>query len=736
MNLTDNDKREIIQLIQDNKHLPDKYRFLLFKGREEIELLWNGKSDNFTDLVLPFQIIEHVDEPREVEDIKLQGSLFDDSGRQLKGWTNKLIWGNNNLILSSLINGPLREEIENNGGLKLVYIDPPFDVGDDFNIEIEIGGSEFNRKRNVLEEIAYRDTWGKGSDSFLSMLYERLVLIKRLMSDDGSIYVHCDWRVNSSIRLILDEVFGAKNFQNEIIWQKLTSAKSQTKKFPNIHDSIFYYVKNIDKNIYNTQYVEKSEKLLKTHYRYTDEKTGKRYSLADFTQKGQGEPKKFGDKVLSPPPGKHWIWSQERINEGLKNNLIVFSKSGLPYVKRFYDDSKGNVAEDMWIDINPLNPMAKERVNYPTQKPEALIERIIKTSSNENDLVADFFCGSGTMLAVAERLNRKWIGSDLGKFAIHTARKRMIGIQRLKKEQKENFRAFEILNLGKYQRESFFSNKINSDKEKHYVKLILDAYKAEGINNPVLHGIKNNRYVFVGPINIHVSRKSVETVVEECVKNGITQVDILCFDHEQGLFPNIINEAKVKGVDVACKIIPPDVFDKRAIDKNQVVFHDVAFIEFKPIIKKNKLSIELTGFSVDYSQEKIDEIIGELKPNKSRVILSSGQIIKVSRDKNGIEKKEVITKSWKDWIDYWAVDFDFENKKETFKEKDSDGKIQEKWTGDFIFENEWQSFRNNSEIMEFKSVGKEFSGKKSTKVAVKVIDIFGNDTMRVMKVNL
>ena len=193
----------------------------------------------------------------------------------------------------------------------------------------------------------------------------------------------------------------------------------------------------------------------------------------------------------------------------------------------------------------------------------------------------------------------------------------------------------------------------------------------------------------IGPINIHVSRKSVETVVEECVKNGITQVDILCFDHEQGLFPNIINEAKIKGVDVACKIIPPEVFDKRAIDKNQVVFHDVAFIEFKPIIKKKKLFIELTGFSVDYSQEKIDEIIGELKPNKSRVILSSGQIIKVSRDKNGIEKKEVITKSWKDWIDYWAVDFDFENKKETFKEKDSNGKIQEKWTGDFIFENEW-----------------------------------------------
>ncbi len=737
MKLTDNDKREIIQLIQDNNPLPDKYRFLLFKGREEIELLWNGKSDNFTELVLPFQIIEHVDEPREAKEIKLQGSLFDYSGRQLKGWTNKLIWGNNNLILSSLINGPLREEIENNGGLKLVYIDPPFDVGDDFNIEIEIGGSEFNRKRNVLEEIAYRDTWGKGSDSFLSMLYERLVLIKKLMSDDGSIYVHCDWRVNSSMRLILDEIFGNNNFRSEISWRKLTSAKTQSNFFSNVKDSIFFYTKS-NNVIFNKKFI--SGKSDEKNYPYLEENSNRRYGTFDFTQKGSGDPKKFGKKILTPPPGKHWIWSQEKIDQGLEKGLIVFTKTGTPRVKRYLDQKEGNALGDLWIDdeVMPLSSNSEERkqINYPTQKPEALIKRIIETSSNENDLVADFFCGSGTTLAMAEKLNRKWIGSDLGKFAIHTARKRMIGVQRLKKEQKENFRAFEILNLGKYQRESFFSNKINSDKEKHYVKLILDAYKAEGINNPVLHGIKNNRYVFVGPINIHVSRKSVETVVEECVKNGITQVDILCFDHEQGLFPNIINEAKIKGVDVACKIIPPDVFDKRAIDKNQVIFHDVAFIEFKPIIKKNKLFIELTGFSVDYSQEKIDEIIGELKPNKSRVILSSGQIIKVSRDKNGVEKKEVMTKSWKDWIDYWAVDFDFENKKETFKEKDSNGKIQEKWTGDFIFENEWQSFRNNSEIMEFKSVGKEFSGKKSTKVAVKVIDIFGNDTMRVMKVNL
>ena len=224
-------------------------------------------------------------------------------------------------------------------------------------------------------------------------------------------------------------------------------------------------------------------------------------------------------------------------------------------------------------------------------------------------------------------------------------------------------------------------------------------------------------------------------VVEECIKNQITKVDILCFEHEQGLFPNIINEAKDKGVDVSCKIIPPHVFDKRAIDKNQVVFHDVAYIDFKPIIKKNKISIELKGFSVDYSQEKLDEVLSELPANKSRVILNNGQIIKISRDKNGIEKKEILTKSWKDWIDYWAVDFDFENKKEIFKEKLENGEFQEKWSGDYIFENEWQSFRTNEKDIEFVSAEKEFNSKKYTKIAVKVIDIFGNDTMKVMKVN-
>ena len=248
MDLTDNEKRDAIKLIEAGKPLPDKYRFLLFDDDREVELVWNGKTAEVTNVVLPFQVIEQVDEPRS-EDTgggHKQTTLFDvdDRGRQLAGWTNKLIWGDNKLILSSLKNGPLREEIEEQGGIKLIYIDPPFDVGADFSMDIEIGGDTFTKKPGILEELAYRDTWGKGADSFIAMIYERLVLMRDLLADDGSIYVHCDWRVNSYIRLVLDEVFG--KFQREVIWSIETSSgfKAQAGNWIRGHDSIYPSLKD------------------------------------------------------------------------------------------------------------------------------------------------------------------------------------------------------------------------------------------------------------------------------------------------------------------------------------------------------------------------------------------------------------------------------------------------------------------------------------------------------------
>ena len=223
--ISDAEKRDLIELIQQGKALPEKYRFILFEDKREVELVWNGKSHDVCTTVLPFQSLEHVDEPRREEPESPQFGLFDTRGRQLKGWTNKLIWGDNKLILSSLKSGALRRQIEDAGGLKLIYIDPPFDVGADFSMDIEIGGETFHKEPNLLEQIAYRDTWGRGADSFISMIYERLILMRDLLAEDGSIYVHCDWRVNAfdsceSWTKYLVEII----LSNEIIWQKCNTS--------------------------------------------------------------------------------------------------------------------------------------------------------------------------------------------------------------------------------------------------------------------------------------------------------------------------------------------------------------------------------------------------------------------------------------------------------------------------------------------------------------------------------
>src|SRR3989344_3477396 len=271
--LSDNEIRDITNHLEKGIPLPDEYRFLLFGDKREVELVWNGKSGEVSNIVLPFQTIEQVDEPRkEASGEEKQISLFkletDTRGRQLKGWTNKLIWGDNKLVLSSLKNGPLREEIEKQGGIKLIYIDPPFDVGADFSMKINIGDDEFTKQPNVLEELAYRDTWGKGADSFIAMMYERLVLMRDLLADDGSIYVHCDWRVSGYLRLILDEVFGKGGNKNEpgfrtsLVWS-LGNRGGHSSTYPKGYESILFYTKS-DSFVFNAPKKPYSEKLLAT----------------------------------------------------------------------------------------------------------------------------------------------------------------------------------------------------------------------------------------------------------------------------------------------------------------------------------------------------------------------------------------------------------------------------------------------------------------------------------------
>lgn len=623
--MTEQERNDIITLIKNGQTLPKSYLYKLFADEEDVFLFWNGRREEVTNIALPFHSIEHIDEPR--KEAMKEGdmfSMFDTRGRQLQGWTNKLIWGDNKLILSSLANGPLRRDIEAEGGLKLIYIDPPFAVGADFGFEIEIGGETAEKRQSVIEEIAYRDTWGKGLSSYLSMIYDRLRLMANLMSKDGSIYVHCDWRVNSTVRLIMDEIFGASNYLGEIKWKRVVStgsSKSIAKRYPVVDDSILFYSKS-DSYIWNSSYNEYSEEYKK------------RFSQKD--ERGFY----YWDNLKS--------YSHETLQKLIDDDRIRLPiKDGVnPRVKNYLHEGKGVVIDTMWTDIVPVNSQAIEDTGYATQKPEALLERIIRASSNPGDLIADFFCGSGTTAAVGEKLGRKWITTDLGRFSIHTARKRLIGVQRELQASGRDFRAFEVLNLGKYERQFFMDDLTNGrlqQKEELYIELILEAYKAKrSPGSPLLHGSKAGRWVHVGPLDVPVTQSRLSELFELCKQQLITQVDVLGFEFEMGLAPFYIQELREQGVSIQLKYIPKEVFDKRAVDKGQVRFFDVAFLDTRQSIKGRSLSIELTNFVTHYTQDDVEELQQSMRPG-SKVVIEDGQIWKIEKDKDGIIQRTLLT---------------------------------------------------------------------------------------------
>lgn len=781
--LTPTEKRDLIKLLEQGKPLPEKYRFILFEDKREVELVWNGKTREVCTAVLPFQSLEHIDEPRrELRDD--EELALDTGGRQIKGWTNKLIWGDNKLILSSLRAGALRRQIEDAGGLKLIYIDPPFDVGADFSMDIEIGGETFHKEPNLLEQIAYRDTWGRGADSFIAMIYERLILMRDLLHSDGSIYVHCDWRVSSFIRQVLDEVFGTASFINEIVWKRRTGFMGTYNKFGVVTDSLFVFSKG-ENYIFNEQTSPNSPEYLR-RFNQRD-KNGRHYTTDNLTRSIGSRPNLMYAYKGYQPPRYGWQVSLEKMEQMDREGRLEFPDDKNKRIRRrvFADELKGKPVQNLWDDVAAVNSQAGEDTGYATQKPEALLERVLRTSTNEGDLVADFFCGSGTTAAVAEKLGRKWIATDLGKFAIHTTRKRLIQVQRELKAAAQPFRAFEILNLGRYERQAYLhlecggspplsnaqplsktSTKLPHStrekrqaqalarKEQDFRNLILKAYRAEPLpDQAFFHGKHAGRLVVVGPINLPVGRLFVEEVITECRKRGATRVDILAFEFEMGLFPAVLDEAKQKGLDLAPKTIPPEVFDKRAVERGQVRFHDVAYIEVTPRFdKKNKLAlaVELTDFSVYYSQGLVDSIAAELKEGKSEVVCEQGRLLKISKDKHGVLTRDILTKKWTDWVDYWAVDFNYESRKEIIKVAKNLGvesalpgtadtaeflDFEERWTGSYIFENEWQSFRTRqNRDLELASALHRYEKPGRYTIAVKVIDIFGNDTMTLLPI--
>ena len=531
-------------------------------------------------------------------------------------WRNRLIWGDNKYILSSLY-------AEFAGKVDLIYIDPPFATGADFSYDVEVGDVTLEKLPGSIEELAYRDTWQEGFGSYCQMMWDRLRVAYELMSPDGSIYLHCDPTANHYLKAMMETIFSRDGFRNEIVWKRYRGNRSgATRKFPAVTDSILFYAKS-DGAIFYSHYGELDPEYVRKTYRFDD-------------HDGKG-PYRFGGRI--------------------------------PDRKYYLANSKGRPTTNMWDDINELNGTDREMLGYPTQKPEALIERILNASSNPGDLVLDFFAGSGTTLAAAEKLGRRWIGADLGRYAIHTARKRLLDIP--------DCRPFEVQNLGRYERKHWQGANAGEAIGEYY-RLILDLYGARSVPGfASIHGEKAGRMVHVGATDAPVTNAELRAAIEECVDNGFASLDVLGWEWEMGLNPAGRDELAANyGVDTHLYNIPREVMDKRAVDAGDVHFFELSVAEVAARVDGREATLELTGFLPaldDYMREKTEG--------------------KIAR--------------WSDWIDYWSVDYEYDGE---------------------TFVNQWQAYRTRREPrLALRSDPHAYAPGAHTAVA-KVIDIFGNDT--------
>lgn len=636
-----------------------------------VRLEWEGKPTHVERLSLPFQTVETINESRATRE-RDSGALFGESiGKSTA--RNLLVWGDNKLVMSSLLS-------DFAGSVDLVYIDPPFDTGADFSLRLKVGGSDFTKAPSVLEEHAYRDTWGGGRASYLRMLYERLVLIHELLSPQGTCYVHIGPTVGHYVKAICDEIFGAVNFRGEIVWKR-SDAHSDVgqgaKHYGRIHETILHYSKS-DTYTFNVQYLPLPEETAERWYRHVEEGTGRRYNKADIT--GPGGEAKGNPRYEIFGVTRYWRYSRERMEELIAQGIVCQDRPGtVPYRKRYLDESTGVPLQDIWSDIPMLRGYAggRERTGYPTQKPEQLLERLIATSTNEGDLVADVFLGSGTTVAVAEKLGRRWIGCDLGRFAIHTTRKRLLDIP--------DCRPFDIKNLGAYERQRWQQSSGNGAL-RAYIDTILAFYRAEPVEGFFqLHGRKANRLVHVGATDAPVTIDEAEDVMDEMADNGIEACDILGWEWEMGLHDTVPEDARRRGLDLQIRQIPREVMERQVSDADAVRFFELAHVDLDIRRQEGEVCVVLKDFIIPSE---------ELIPAKVR---------------------ERIT-NWSDLIDYWSVDFDHR---------------------DETFHNQWQSYRTREEpTLATQSDWHEYDEPGRYAIVVKIIDIFGNDTTKLAEVRI
>lgn len=657
------------------------------KGITRTELVWVGKYDEEGNLrpvertILPFQVVETVNESKADRE-KAQRDLFTLMPRD-NTWRNMLIWGDNKVVMSSLL--PRFA-----GKINLIYIDPPFATGQDFSFRVRVGDEEFVKEPSIIEEKAYRDTWGRGLDSYLQMMYERLVLMRELLAEDGSIYVHVGPNVSHYIKAILDEVFGFDNYRNEIIWKR-ADAHNDPNRYGNIHDAILFYTKG-DRWIWNPENLPLPDSTADTWYRYEEvvetdtvnrlgqlirAGTVRRYNKADLSAPDHGrQTNKFIWKGYAPPAGRMWAYTKETFEQLERQGRIVYSASGRPYEKRYLDESKGIPPQTVWTDISQLRGMQKrqkdsEWFDFDTQKPEALLRRVITASSREGDLVADFFCGSGTTLAVAEKLGRRWIGCDLSKWAIQVTRKRLLQI--------EGCKPFEILNLGNYERHKLAAN----GHWERYVQFILQLYRAEPVTGfATLHGKKARAYVHVGSVDSPVTMREIRQTLKEAQGAGVREVHCLGWDFEMGLHDLVSQVGEDYGVKVRLVSIPREALEVTNPAKEEVRFFDLNYLELEHEVSGRKVTVRIKDFIIanpEYIPEEVREKI----------------------------------RRFTDYIDYWAVDWDYK---------------------DDTFHNGWQSFRTRKDPKLETQATHTYEQPGTYKVLVKVVDIFGNDTTKMVEV--
>ena len=638
---------------------------IVAEGKKEVERIME-RLDSGNKITL--QTNEYVLPVRKEE------NLFRSKYQEIDGqnWFNRLCYGDNLLVMQALLNGDDATGLPSmRGMIDLIYIDPPYDSKADYRTKITLPNGNIEQRPNVLEQFAYSDTWKEGTVSYLKMMYPRLYLMRELLSDKGSIYVHVDWHVGHYVKLLMDEIFDKSNFINELIWCRSSSSarKAQnlenqnSKSFVRSHDVIYLYSKNINdfKGICKNEY---------TSISYSDRVLS---SLA-IDENGNTIYKR----------GKGSIAGKE-ISENVNVNVEA-----------------GMLARSWWNDIPILRHNSKDNVGYATQKPEKLLERIISASSNENSIVADFFGGSGTTAAVAEKLNRRWITSDFGKPANMIMRKRLID---------QEAKPFLYQAVGDYQKEVFASTK-EFKRVGDLSQVVLNLFGATPFfdeNAPRNLGqIKGSRtLVYVDSPNKMTGLSTIKKAQElrESFMGGWSKVIILGWNFTFDI-GNVLKDIDRSQVEVL--VIPPDLLDKlkskanfkKLVDSNKIKFSSLQYLT----IKEPKVS------SISCDTEEIEIELDNY------VLLSPDALPLDDKYKESLQN--VIANEPLALIEYWSVDPDYDG--ETFRSK-------------------WQDYRENTHndndplrVITWAKI--QTPAKEHRKICVKAVDVFGLESVVVKEV--